>query len=106
MADAGKQMLESSTSVSEVEDRLREFLPAVGLEGCAIEATMSSFTVSYWKPGGPAPITTVRDISVSEPRLKRLAGTVSPLERAFGASRPSCSEMVIRSRRGFRLTFR
>ncbi len=81
VADAGKQMLESSTSVTEVMERLRRFLPAAGLEGCAIEATMSALTLSYWTAGGLAPITTMREISVSDPRLERLAGTVSLLEQ-------------------------
>lgn len=74
-------MLESSTSVSEVEDRLRRFLPAVGLDGCALEATLSSLTVSHSNPGRLTPITTMRDINVGFPRLERLSGTVSLLDQ-------------------------
>ena len=74
VADAGKVMLESSTSVSEVLDRLRQFLPAVGLEGCSLDATMSSLILSFWLPGQPLPITVMREIHVSSPRLERLAG--------------------------------
>lgn len=74
VADAGKQMLESSTSVSEVIERVRRFLPAVGLEGCAVEATLSSITLSYWEPGQPVPITTMREVDISQPRLERLSG--------------------------------
>ena len=51
VADAGRLMLESSTSVSEVEDRLHRFLPVVGLDGCALEGTLNSLTLSYWQPG-------------------------------------------------------
>ncbi len=44
-------MLEASPSVSEVLDRLRPFLPVVGLEGCMIDANLSTLTLSYWGPG-------------------------------------------------------
>lgn len=74
VADAGKLMLESSTSVSEVIDRLRRFLPAVGLDGCSVDATMSSLILSYWVPGQALPITVMREISVGSPRLELLAG--------------------------------
>lgn len=81
IAEAGKQMLESSTSVSEVVDHLRAFLPAVGLEGCAIDGNLTTLTISYWKPGQAQPLTLVREVEVSEPRLQRLAGTMSLLEQ-------------------------
>lgn len=74
VADAGKLMLESSTSVSEVLDRLRRFLPTVGLEDCSMDATMSSLTLGYWVPGQALPITVMREITVASPRLERLAG--------------------------------
>ncbi len=74
VADAGKLMLESSTSVSEVLDRLRRFLPSVGLAGCSLDATMSSLILSFWLPGQALPITVMREISVGSPRLERLAG--------------------------------
>ncbi len=47
VADAGKQMLESSSSVSEVLTRLRRFVPSVGLGECEIDATLSALTLSY-----------------------------------------------------------
>jgi len=81
VAEAGKQMLESSTSVSEVLDRLRGFLPAVGLEGAALDANLGTLTLSYWKPGQSAPLTTMQVIDVRQPRLERFTGTVSLLER-------------------------
>jgi len=71
VADAGKQMLESSTSVSEVEERLRQFVSAVGLDNCELDATMSSLIISYWQRG-EAPITAMREIRVGSPRLERL----------------------------------
>ena len=74
VADAGRLMLESSTSVSEVEDRLHRFLPVVGLDGCALEGTLNSLTLSYWQPGQAMPITTMRNVRVATPRLERLAG--------------------------------
>ena len=75
LADAGRQMLESSSSVSEIIARLREVMPAMGLDGCEIDATLSSLTLSLWRPGFTVPITTMRVIDVGEPRLERLAGT-------------------------------
>ena len=81
VADAGRQMLESSTSVSEVIDRLRRFLPVVGLEGGSIDATLSSLTLSYWRPGQTMPITTMRELAVSSPRLELLSGTNDLLDR-------------------------
>ncbi len=80
VADAGKQMLESSPSVSEVIARLRQFLPAVDLDGCSLDANMSSITVSYWQPGMPLPLTTMRDVQVSEPRLEQLKAVDSLLD--------------------------
>jgi uncharacterized membrane protein YjjP (DUF1212 family) len=80
LADAGRQMLESSSSVSEILDRLREVMPAVGLEGCEVDATLSSLTLSLWRPGFPAPITAMRVIDVGAPRLERLAGTGALLD--------------------------
>jgi uncharacterized membrane protein YjjP (DUF1212 family) len=80
-AEAGKQMLESSTSVSEVLDRLRAFLPQVGLDGCELDATMSFLILSYWRPGRPEPLTVMREISVASPRLEVLAGTDALLDR-------------------------
>jgi uncharacterized membrane protein YjjP (DUF1212 family) len=80
-AEAGKQMLESSTSVSEVLDRLRAFVPKVGLEGCELDATMSFLILSYWRPGRPEPLTVMREISVTSPRLDVLAGTDALLDR-------------------------
>jgi uncharacterized membrane protein YjjP (DUF1212 family) len=80
-AEAGKQMLESSTSVSEVLDRLRAFLPKVGLEGCDLDATMSFLILSYWRTGRPEPLTVMRAISITSPRLEVLAGTDALLDR-------------------------
>ena len=80
-AEAGKQMLESSTSVSEVLDRLRAFLPKVGLAGCELDATMSFLILSYWRPGRPEPLTVMREITVTSPRLEVLAGTDALLDR-------------------------
>ncbi len=81
VADVGKQMLESSTSVSEVVTRLREFLPAVGIDSCSLDANMSSITLSYWRPGMPTPLTTMRDLWVAEPRLEQLKAAESLLDR-------------------------
>lgn len=81
VAEAGRQMLEASTSVSEVEERLSDFLPAVDLEGCAIDTNLHSITLSYWKPGQPAPLTIMKTIDASQPRLDRLTGTISLLEK-------------------------
>jgi len=81
VAEAGRQMLGASTSVSEVLERLTAFLPAVGLEGCAIDANLRSITLSYWKPGQAAPLTTMQTIDASQPRLDRLTGTISLLEK-------------------------
>ncbi len=81
VADAGKLMLESSTSVSEVLDRLRQFLPAVELDGCSLDATMSALTLSFSPPGQALPITTMREISVTSPRLERLAGADALLDK-------------------------
>ena len=81
VAEAGKQMLEASPSVSEVLDRLRPFLPVVGLEGCMIDANLSTLTLSYWGPGMPLPLTMMRDVRASEPRLERMAETVSLLDK-------------------------
>ena len=80
-AEAGKQMLESSTSVSEVLDRLRSFLPSVGLEGCSIDATMSFLIISYWRPDQETPLTIMKEISVRSPRLQVLSGTDALLGR-------------------------
>lgn len=79
--EAGKQMLESSTSVSEVIDRLRRFLPAIGLGGCSVDADMGSVTVSHWEPGQAVPLTMMRDLEVSAPRLQILSGTEALLDR-------------------------
>ena len=81
VADAGKQMLESSTSVSEVIERLRQFLPVVGLAGCSLDATMSSLILSYSRPGQVLPITTMREVNVASPRLEILSGTDALLDR-------------------------
>jgi uncharacterized membrane protein YjjP (DUF1212 family) len=81
VADAGKVMLESSPTVSEVESRLRRFLPAVGLGNCSLDANFSSFLLSYWGSGDHAPITTMREVQVSEPRLERLWGAESLLDQ-------------------------
>ena len=81
VAEAGRQMLASSTSVSEVEERLKAFLPAVGLEGCAIDASLHSINLSYWKPGQAFPITIMQTVEDSQPRLDRLTGTISLLEK-------------------------
>ncbi len=81
VAEAGKQMLEASPSVSEVVDRLHAFLPAVGLVGATIDANLSTLTLSYWGPGMAFPVTTMLDVRASEPRLERMAETVSLLER-------------------------
>lgn len=67
VADAGKLMLESSTSVSEVVERLREFLPAVGLSGCSLDANMTSVILSFWQAGRPMPLTTMREVAVASP---------------------------------------
>ncbi len=81
VADAGRQMLESSTSVSEVIERLRRFLPAVGLDGCSMDATLSSLILSYWQPGQALPLTTMRELDVTSPRLELLSGTDALLDR-------------------------
>ncbi|MBN0048322.1 hypothetical protein JS756_30265 [Streptomyces actuosus] len=73
-AEAGKQMLESSTSVSEPRDRLRRLLSAAGLGSSALDVTTSSLTISHWRPGPAVPITMTREVSVTSPRLERLAG--------------------------------
>ncbi len=80
-AEAGKQMLESSTSVSEVLERLRAFLPKVGLEGCELDATMSFLILSYWRPDRPEPLTVMREVTITSPRLEVLAGTDALLDR-------------------------
>ena len=80
-ADAGQQMLESSPSVSEVISRLRGFLAAMGLPECQVDATLSALTLSYWAPGTSGPVTVMRAVEVSSPRLGRLSGTVDLLER-------------------------
>ena len=74
LAEAGKQMLESSSSVSEVLVRLRAFAPAIGLDGCAIDANLTSLTVSYWHHGLDQPLTLMKEINIASPRLGRLAG--------------------------------
>ena len=81
VAEAGKQMLESSSSVSEVLDYLRRFLPVVGLEGAVVDANLATLTVSFWPAGQPVPVTTMLDVRTAEPRLERMTGTVSLLER-------------------------
>ncbi len=81
LAEAGRQLLESSTSVSEVTYRLVDLLPAIGLEGCAVDAGLRSVTLSYWKPGLVAPLTIMQTIGATEPRLERLTGTLSLLEQ-------------------------
>lgn len=80
VADAGKQMLESSSSVSEVLARLRRFLAALGLGGCSLDANMSSILVSYWRPAWSMPVTIMREVTISEPRLERLAGAEAVLD--------------------------
>lgn len=81
LAEAGRQMLESSTSVSEVQDHLRGLLPSVGLEGAAVDADLGTITISYWKPGQPTPVTTMHTVSAREPRLARFTGTLALLEQ-------------------------
>lgn len=81
VADAGKENLESSSSVSEVVTRLREHLQAVGLDGCSLDADLSSLVLSYWRADLPVPIITMRDVSVGSPRLHRLSGAVALLDR-------------------------
>ncbi len=80
-AEAGKQMLESSTSVSEVLERIRAFLPKVGLDGCELDATMSFLILSYWRPDRPEPLTVMREVTITSPRLEVLAGTDALLDR-------------------------
>lgn len=80
VADVGKQMLESSSSVSEVLARLRRFLASVELEGCSLDANMSSIILSYWRPEWHLPVTTMREVTVSEPRLERLIGAEALLD--------------------------
>lgn len=81
VADAGQQMLESSPSVSEVLARLRTLVAAVGLPECEVDAALGSLTLSYWKPGMPTPVTVMRTVQVSSPRLGQLWGTVALLDR-------------------------
>jgi len=81
IADAGKQMLESSSSVSEVLERLREVAPAVGLDRCDVDATLSSVTLSYWGTDLAVPLTAMRVVNVRQPRLERLAGTGALLDQ-------------------------
>ena len=81
VAEAGRQMLEASPSVSEVLDNLRRFLPAAGLEGAMVDANLSTFTLSYWGPALQFPVTTMVDVRASEPRLERMAETASLLSR-------------------------
>lgn len=93
-ADAGQQMLESSPSVSEVIRRLRSFVAAVGLPECEVDATMSSLTLSYWKPGLSAPVTVMRAVEVSNPRLGQLSGTLELLDRVEQRHVPVTSAMT------------
>ena len=79
--EAGKRMLESSTSVSEVIDRIRRFLPKIGLRGCSIDATTSFIILSYTPPGRTMPLTTMRDLDMGSPRLEVLAGAEALLGR-------------------------
>jgi uncharacterized membrane protein YjjP (DUF1212 family) len=81
VAEAGRQMLEASPSVSEVLEDLRRFLPVVGLEGAMVDANLSTLTLSYWGPGMQFPVTTMRDVRASEPRLEKMAETASLLGR-------------------------
>ena len=81
LAEVGRQLLESSTSVSEVTYRLVDFLPAVGLEGCAVDAGLRSVTLSYWEPGQAMPLTLMQTVGVTQPRLERLTGTLSIMEQ-------------------------
>ncbi len=81
VADAGRLMLESSTSVSEVMERLRRLLPVAGLEGCSLDANLSSLILSYWQPGQAMPLTTMRELQVTSPRLDLLSGTSALLDR-------------------------
>jgi uncharacterized membrane protein YjjP (DUF1212 family) len=80
LGDAGKLMLESSPSVSEVIEQLRRMLPALGLHGCQIDATLSMLTLSYWQRDLPAPLTTMRAIMVSDPQLARLTSVLTLLD--------------------------
>lgn len=86
VADAGKQMLESSTSVSEVIERLRGFVPTVGLDGCSVDANMSSLILSYWRPDDAFSITTMRDVDIAVPRLEVLSGTGALLDQVEAGS--------------------
>lgn len=81
LADAGRLMLESSTSVSEVMERMRRLLPVIGLDGCQMDANLSSLILSYWQPGQAMPLTTMRDLHVTSPRLDLLSGTSALLDR-------------------------
>ncbi len=74
-------MLESSPSVTEVVERLRRFMPAIGLPECSVDATLSAVTLSYWRPGLSVPITVTRAVDVSTPRLSRLSGASDILDR-------------------------
>ncbi len=81
LADAGQQMLASSSSVSEVLDELRAVMAAVGLGDAQVDATLSSLTISYWRPDLAAPVTVMRVVHIGEPQLEQLAGTGSLLQR-------------------------
>jgi Putative threonine/serine exporter len=93
LGDAGKLMLESSPSVSEVIEQLRRMLPALGLHGCQIDATLSMLTLSYWQRDLPAPLTTMRAIMVSDPRLARLTSVLTLLDEVEAGEldlKPDC----------------
>jgi hypothetical protein len=48
VAEAGKQMLESSPSVSGCWTTSASSFPVVGLEGAMIDANLSTLTLSFW----------------------------------------------------------
>lgn len=80
-ASAGQEMLLSSPTVSEVVVRIREFTRAIGLPECSVDASLSSITVSYWRPGLDRPVTIMRSALSGSPDLTRLSATLDLLHR-------------------------
>jgi uncharacterized membrane protein YjjP (DUF1212 family) len=69
---AGEVMLESSVSVSEVEQALRRITTSFGLAECEVSITLRTITLSYVSYDLGMPFTLMRTVESREPQLNRL----------------------------------
>lgn len=69
---AGQVMLESSVSVSEVEQAMRRITSSYGLTECEVSITVRTITLSYVSHEMGMPFTLMRTVESRDPQLNRL----------------------------------